>query len=109
MSYILSQMRCCNPQPAARHGLAARPWRSTGACVGSGTILLLLPKCPLCIAAYIAVWTGAGMAASIAGYLRYVAIAVFLTSLIFSLSSYSVSSYLKVMAERLIGKHEKSL
>jgi hypothetical protein len=55
------------------------------------------------------VWTGAGMAASIAGYLRYVAIAVFLTSLIFSLSSYSVSSYLKVMAERLIGKHEKSL
>jgi hypothetical protein len=83
MSYILNQMRCCNPQPAARHGLAARPWRSTGACVGSGTILLLLPKCPLCIAAYIAVWTGAGMAASIAGYLRYVAIAVFLTSLIF--------------------------
>jgi hypothetical protein len=83
MNYILSQMRCCNPQPAARHGLAARPWRSTGACVGSGTILLLLPKCPLCIAAYIAVWTGASMAASIAGYLRYVAIAVFLTSLIF--------------------------
>jgi hypothetical protein len=83
MSYILNQMRCCNAQPAARHGLAARSWRSTGACVGSGTILLLLPKCPLCIAAYIAVWTGAGMAASIAGYLRYVAIAVFLTSLIF--------------------------
>lgn len=33
-------------------------------------MLLLLPKCPACIAAYLAVFAGAGVAAAIAPYLR---------------------------------------
>ena len=77
----LNQMRCCEAQPAARRGSAARPWRSAGSCVGSGAMLVLLPKCPMCIAAYLAVWTGAGIAVPVAGYLRLVMAAIFVMSL----------------------------
>lgn len=83
MSDNLNQMRCCEAQPAARRGLAARPWRSAGGCVGSGAMLVLLPKCPMCIAAYLAVWTGAGMATPIAGHLRFLMAAIFVVSLSF--------------------------
>jgi hypothetical protein len=79
----LNQMRCCEAQPAARSGSAARPWRSAGSCVGSGAMLVLLPKCPMCIAAYLAVWTGAGIAGPIAGHLRFVIAAIFVMSLTF--------------------------
>ena len=84
MSDTLNQMRCCEAQPAARRGLAARPWRSAGACVGSGTMLVLLPKCPVCIAAYLAVWTGAGIAAPIAGRLHLAMVAIFVAFVGFS-------------------------
>jgi hypothetical protein len=46
-------------------------------------MLVLLPKCPMCIAAYLAVWTGAGIAAPVAGYLRFVMAAIFVVSLTF--------------------------
>jgi len=77
----MSEMRCCEARPDARGGSAARSWRSTGACVGSGTMLVLLPKCPMCIAAYLAVWTGAGVAAPVAGHLRFVLAVIFAASL----------------------------
>jgi hypothetical protein len=83
MSDILKQMRCCEAEPAAGGGLAARPWRSAGSCVGSGALLVLLPKCPMCVAAYLAVWTGAGIATPIAGYLRFVMAGIFVLSLVF--------------------------
>ena len=86
MSDISNLMRCCEAQPAARRGSATRPWRSAGSCVGSGAMLLLLPKCPVCIAAYLAVWTGAGAAMPIAGHLRFVLAAIFVVSLAFLLT-----------------------
>jgi hypothetical protein len=49
-------------------------------------MLFLLPKCPVCIAAYLAVWTGAGIAAPIAGHLHFAVAAIFMVSLAFLLT-----------------------
>jgi len=41
-----------------------------------GTILALMPKCPMCLAAYIALWSGIGLSIPVASGLRAVLIAV---------------------------------
>ena len=56
---------CCGGRP--RH--ASRLLEAAGWVVPS-TLLALLPKCPLCLAAYVTLGTGIGLSATAAGYLR---------------------------------------
>jgi hypothetical protein len=74
-------MNCCKTHTGWRPQRSW--WQSASGCVGSGTLLVLLPKCPVCIAAYLALWTGAGAAMPVATHLRpMLAISFFATALL---------------------------
>jgi hypothetical protein len=67
--------RCCQPATRGRE-VAKRPasrWRRGGevaAWVVPGALLLAIPKCPVCVAAYVMVATGGSVSLSTAGCLR---------------------------------------
>ena len=64
---------CCNWKAAAtRRGL----WKRASGGVAPGVLLVLIPKCPVCVAAYIALVTGVGVSFSTAAYLREAMIAL---------------------------------
>jgi len=52
------------PRSLARRAAALASWALPG------TVLALLPKCPACLAAYAALWTGIGLSMSVASGLR---------------------------------------
>ncbi|MDB5331924.1 MAG: hypothetical protein JWP03_3075 [Phycisphaerales bacterium] len=47
------------------------------------TLLVLMPKCPMCVAAYVALFTGVGISVSTARWIRIAMLAFCLTSLAF--------------------------
>ena len=47
-----------------------RRGREVGAWALPTAVLALTPKCPACLAAYVAIWTGLGLSFSTASYVR---------------------------------------
>jgi acyl-CoA synthetase (AMP-forming)/AMP-acid ligase II len=77
-------MNCCHRQIERK---PQRSWlRSASGCLGSGTLLVLLPKCPMCIAAYVALWTGASVAIPVATRLRSLLEILFVVSAVLLLA-----------------------
>ena len=79
-------MNCCHVETERRPRRGW--WRSAGGGVSSGVLLVLLPKCPLCIAAYLALWTGASVAMPVATHLRPVLEIVFVGWVVLLLGRY---------------------
>jgi hypothetical protein len=70
-----------------------------------GAILVAIPKCPMCLAAYIALWTGIGLSISVAIYLR-VSVLVLCVGVILFLAARSARLLIDKFGrrEQLIGR-----
>jgi hypothetical protein len=84
---------CCNGGKAATSDSPA-PRRRPNASIGRwaiefagwlipGTLLAFFPKCPLCVAGYVALATGLGISLTAATYLRWTLLVLCLVSLAF--------------------------
>jgi hypothetical protein len=54
----------------SRRSNMAKRYLNTAGWLVPGAILALMPKCPMCLAAYVAVWTGVGLSLPAAANLR---------------------------------------
>jgi hypothetical protein len=72
-------MRTCGPHPRSvvKRGAGAFGW------VVPSAILVLMPKCPACVVAYVAIVTGAGISFSAAAQLRVVVLVLCVVVLTF--------------------------
>jgi hypothetical protein len=76
-----------------RTGFLRRTWRKTQ-WIFPAALLALMPKCPLCVAAYIALFTGIGISVTTARWIQILMLVLCLTSL-----AYFVVRYLRRRGE----------
>jgi predicted transporter len=62
---------CCDAARDRKTATWARRGRQIFAWVFPSAILVLVPKCPACLAAHVMLWTGLGLSFSTAAYLRW--------------------------------------
>ncbi len=85
---------CCQGAPAPSGGrqTTSRRRRSldAGGSVLSAAVLILLPKCPACLAAYLAAGAGIGVTLTTASHLRTALLALSLAGLAYVVGRYAV-------------------
>ena len=74
---------CCDAASDRKTPTWVRRVREIFAWVLPSAILVLVPKCPACLAAYVTLWTGLGLSLSTATYLRWVLLFLCVASLLF--------------------------
>jgi hypothetical protein len=77
---------CCRgkghePQPASPTH-SRNFWECAGGAASIG-VWVLMPKCPVCLAAYVALWTGLGLSFATAQYVRWSLLLVSATALLY--------------------------
>jgi high-affinity Fe2+/Pb2+ permease len=74
---------CCDAASDRKTPRWARRVREIFAWVLPSALLVLAPKCPACLAAYVMLWTGLGLSLAAATYLRGVWLFLCAASLLF--------------------------
>ena len=74
---------CCEVRKMTKRRTWVRRCRKVAAWVLPGALLALMPKCPACVAAYVALWTGLGLSLSAAFYLRSSLLVLCVASLLY--------------------------
>ena len=74
---------CCRAADCPKIPTRLRRFREVFAWVVPSTILVLVPKCPVCLAAYVTLWTGLSLSLATATYLRWTMLFVCIASLLF--------------------------
>jgi membrane protein implicated in regulation of membrane protease activity len=78
---------CCDASNDRTKRTWTRRSREILAWILPSTILMLVPKCPVCLAGYVALWTGVGLSLTTATYLRWVLLLLCIASLLFLLAN----------------------
>jgi hypothetical protein len=73
---------CCDAAGDRRAPTWVRRIREILAWVLPSAILVLVPKCPACLAAHVTLWTGLGLSLSTATYLRWLLLLLCVASLL---------------------------
>lgn len=74
---------CCHAASDRKTPTWVRRIREMFAWVLPGALLVLVPKCPACLAAYVALWTGVGLSLTTATYLRWALLFLCVASVLF--------------------------
>ena len=74
---------CCTTANHRKTPTWVRRVREIFAWVVPSAVLVLVPKCPVCLAAYVMLWTGLGLSLSTATYLRWGLLFLCVASLLF--------------------------
>lgn len=74
---------CCHAAGRRKSPTGLRRVREIFAWLVPSASLVLVPKCPACLAAYVALWTGLGLSLSTATYLRWGLLTVCVASLLY--------------------------
>jgi hypothetical protein len=91
---------CCCGGEGARSSLPPRRgWEITAGALSLG-VWAFMPKCPMCVAAYVAVWTGLGLSLAAATYLRWLLLIVSAAVLLYLV----VKRNLPARAARMAGR-----